>query len=69
MAGGNLDKAGGASPGKKYQYDRAESGFQVTAGDFVTSKASRIKDEYEMKAVVGTGAYGEVRKVKHKKSK
>ena len=41
-------------------------GFKVSANDFVTEKTCRISDHYEVKAVLGEGSYGSVRKITHK---
>jgi calcium-dependent protein kinase len=43
--------------------------FQISVGDFIITKKAKFRDDFEVREQLGSGAYGEVRKVVHKKSR
>jgi calcium-dependent protein kinase len=40
--------------------------FNVSAHDFINERTSQLRDDYEVKEMLGEGAYGSVRKVTHR---
>jgi len=42
--------------------------FLICQGDFVKARGSKFKEDYQVREQLGSGAFGEVRKVIHKKS-
>lgn len=42
--------------------------FLISAGDFVKPQSGRFRDDYQIKEQLGSGAFGEVRKVLHRKT-
>jgi len=42
--------------------------FLISQGDFVKARGTKFKEDYQIREQLGSGAFGEVRKVVHKKS-
>lgn len=41
-------------------------GFVVSSNDFISQNSGQLRDHYEVKELIGEGAYGQVRKVTHR---